>query len=76
MSSRMSDEQSQVSKRSQTAKAHAPAQDTDGHIIVEKVISDSMGWAQTKDKERLFDIMAHDAIGRECSTGGCCHGRG
>ena len=29
--------------------------------IVQQVINDSIGWALTKDKERLFDIMAHDA---------------
>ena len=28
--------------------------------IVRKLINDSIGWALTKDKERLFDIMAHD----------------
>ncbi len=28
---------------------------------IQKVIHDSIGWAQTKDIERLFAIMAHDA---------------
>jgi len=33
----------------------------DDRAIVQQVINDSIGWALTKDKERLFDIMAHDA---------------
>ena len=28
--------------------------------IVEQVINDSIGWALTKNKTRLFEIMAHD----------------
>ncbi len=28
--------------------------------IVRQAINDSIGWALTKDKERLFDILAHD----------------
>jgi hypothetical protein len=28
--------------------------------IVHQLINDSIGWALTKDKERLFDITAHD----------------
>jgi hypothetical protein len=31
----------------------------DDQAIVRQVINDSIGWALTKDKERLFDIMAH-----------------
>lgn len=27
---------------------------------IQKIISDSIGWAQTKDLNRLFSIMAHD----------------
>jgi SnoaL-like domain len=30
-------------------------------VIVEGIINDAIGWALTKNKERLFDIMAHDA---------------
>ena len=32
----------------------------DDQAIVRQIINDSIGWALTKDKERLFDIMAHD----------------
>src|SRR5512137_1096792 len=33
----------------------------DDRAIVRQVVNDSIGWALTKDKERLFDIMAQDA---------------
>jgi len=32
----------------------------DDRIKVEQIITDSIGWALTKDKARLFEIMAHD----------------
>lgn len=32
----------------------------DDPSIVRQVIHDSIGWALTKDKQRLFEIMAHD----------------
>ena len=32
----------------------------DDRIQVQQIINDSIGWALTKDKARLFDIMAHD----------------
>ncbi len=32
----------------------------DDRRAVEQVINDSIGWALTKNKTRLFDIMAHD----------------
>ncbi len=33
---------------------------SEDRILVERIINDSIGWALTKDKARLFDIMAHD----------------
>jgi ketosteroid isomerase-like protein len=33
---------------------------SEDHTNIEKVISDSIGWAQTKDLQRLFAIMAQD----------------
>ncbi len=30
-------------------------------VVIERVVADAIGWALTKDKARLFDIVAHDA---------------
>ncbi|MBI5029757.1 MAG: nuclear transport factor 2 family protein, partial [Chloroflexi bacterium] len=34
--------------------------ETNDRLTVEQIINDSIGWALTKNKTRLFDIMAHD----------------
>ncbi len=34
--------------------------DSNDRLVVEQIIHDSIGWALTKNKVRLFDIMAHD----------------
>lgn len=38
-----------------TLQEHSP-----DHVEVEKAIHDAIGWAQTKDLERLFSIVAQD----------------
>ena len=40
---------------------HLIEEHRDDSAVVHQVINDSIGWALTKDKERLFDIMAQDA---------------